>query len=73
MTAQMFLPMGSWSSCETELCPIVIKHDNCLQLHQTPSLLSCFSSPDLARPALTSETSQVKTFVKLKEPLKINC
>ena len=59
MTANMFLPMGSWSNCETELCPIIIKHDTGLQLHGAPSLLTCFTSSDLARPVLGTANSQV--------------
>ncbi|XP_071533606.1 uncharacterized protein [Panulirus ornatus] len=58
MGSKEFVTLGDWVRSEEKLCPVVIQHEGRLEDAPPPALLACFTSPDLARPALTRSNSQ---------------
>ncbi|XP_042215967.1 uncharacterized protein LOC121862087 isoform X2 [Homarus americanus] len=58
MVNKDFLSLKDWMKCEEVLCPVNIQHEGRLEEAPPPALLTCFTSPNLARPALTKSNSQ---------------
>ncbi|XP_042872017.1 uncharacterized protein LOC122253204 isoform X2 [Penaeus japonicus] len=58
MGSKEFLTLKDWMKCEAALCPVEIQHEGRLEDTHPPALLACFTSPDVAQPALTSAKSQ---------------
>lgn len=59
MSSKEFVTLKDWMKCEAALCPVEIQHEGRLEDTHPPALLSCFTSPDVAQPALSSAKSQV--------------
>ncbi|KAG7172225.1 putative Poly (ADP-ribose) glycohydrolase (PARG)-containing protein [Homarus americanus] len=60
MVNKDFLSLKDWMKCEEVLCPVNIQHEGRLEEAPPPALLTCFTSPNLARPALTKSNSQLE-------------
>nr|XP_053647672.1 uncharacterized protein LOC128699150 isoform X3 [Cherax quadricarinatus] len=58
MSNKEFITLREWSRSEDGLCPVVIQHEGRLEDAVPPALLACFTTPDLARPALNRGNSQ---------------
>ncbi|XP_069989638.1 uncharacterized protein [Penaeus vannamei] len=58
MSSKEFVTLKDWMKCEAALCPVEIQHEGRLEDTHPPALLSCFTSPDVAQPALSSAKSQ---------------
>ncbi|XP_045584681.1 uncharacterized protein [Procambarus clarkii] len=58
MGSKDFITLREWARSEEPLCSVVIQHEGRLEDASPPALLTCFTSPDLARPALTRSNSQ---------------
>ncbi|XP_063611285.1 uncharacterized protein LOC134784986, partial [Penaeus indicus] len=58
MSSKEFVTLKDWMKCEAVLCPVEIQHEGRLEDTHPPALLACFTSSDVAQPALTSSKSQ---------------